>query len=86
MVSGTLAAVGAGGYALAVSGTARWIFVLVVAAAAVSALLEGRPAARARAEAEALPASRPDGETAASGSRLSQLLGGLFGRFGSGFF
>jgi len=85
MVSGTLAAVGAGGYALAVSGTARWIFVLVIAAAAVSAWLEGRPAARARAEAEALPASRPD-ETAASGSRLSQLLGGLFGRFGSGLF
>lgn len=85
MVSGTLAAVGAGGYALAVSGTARWIFVLVVAAAAVSAWLEGRPAARARAEAATLPASRPE-ETATSGSRLSQLLGGLFGRFGSGLF
>ncbi|GLZ75757.1 hypothetical protein Afil01_05640 [Actinorhabdospora filicis] len=59
------------GFALALSGLAGWFFVLIIAALAVTALVEGRPAARARAESAALPGSRED---AAEAGRFTQLF------------
>ena len=66
--------VAAGGFALALSGLARWIFVLVIAAAATAAWVEGRPAVQARAEAESLGVPKP--RDPADDSRMTQLFSG----------